>query len=771
MMMMERKSTRDEGKKEKNGKKEPRRQKQPNGNAIRRRAPKRRRTILQRLAEKNVIYPERCFGYQRKAALDQEVRRAMTMEPAAEANVGLSGRQLAHMELMMRSDGTWGLTMVLSSALQIISCIASDVADLAQVVAMDLDCDHHMEEIAPLPDNTAAAAEETETAPSADVCTVHEGEESQQGEQDEEPEDMRGSGVASSSGRPPRRRRAQMQHHRHDQQNARGRKTKRSAVDAEENVCPPPPEMAAKTKRHIESAPWRRKRARLRYHPRDPVPNAATRTSASSWQGAEVDEGTMEEDEDGIPCEEEEIEIEDEDFEAEQEEYGIEEDDNERPEAEGEEHDETNMMQETKEGILNGVQLGVLSAAEAQRFIGEFKAWYPTSTSTVVDKAIIRALMRGVRSKLPGIRKISRVMVAHVSSMKIAEAHAPPPTWWKKFWARVRTAVKKAGKLQLMVEDDDEVELMQYLGRIPEFATYHASDKYWVARMLQKELEMYQEMGKGIGAKIRQLLNAMIQMEEMAPESVRELTGMLRSVLISFQEDEIDEASPDEVDEWTHVWTQRLKQWMDLEMARANDVVEIQDSADQSVQEAERAESVFVEMVVGLQKRMMALAFELEKIRLKRSAAMAQNWDDWALQSSMNQVQSPKRQRTIGTQVDAGMIMEDINTAPSPVEDRPKPECGGEQQAPLPGQGDSANLGMNIGATGGCSMALSMHTGHNQPCHVQQIDGGLAGDNLSLDGENVMDYENGVLEGGDTSLGPVENAVMNGVAGETVLDE
>ena len=78
---------------DKKAKKGQRRQKQPNGNAMRRRAPKRRRTVLQRLAEKNILNPDRCFGCQRKAALNQGVKRALAMPPAQEENVGLSGRQ------------------------------------------------------------------------------------------------------------------------------------------------------------------------------------------------------------------------------------------------------------------------------------------------------------------------------------------------------------------------------------------------------------------------------------------------------------------------------------------------------------------------------------------------------------------------------------------------------------------------------------------------------------------------------------------------------
>ena len=66
-----------------------------------------------------------------------------------------------------------------------------------------------------------------------------------------------------------------------------------------------------------------------------------------------------------------------------------------------------------------------------------------------------------------------------------------------------------------------------------------------------------------------------------------------------------------------------------------------------------------MEMVVELQKRLGALPATVEKNRMRRSARMAQNWDDWALTSAMEGGQSPKRQRTIGTQVDPTMLAEE----------------------------------------------------------------------------------------------------------------
>ena len=59
----------------------PRRQKQPNGNCVRRRSPLRRRTVRQRLAEKQVLYANKSHNYRQQAALDREVPGIFTRRP------------------------------------------------------------------------------------------------------------------------------------------------------------------------------------------------------------------------------------------------------------------------------------------------------------------------------------------------------------------------------------------------------------------------------------------------------------------------------------------------------------------------------------------------------------------------------------------------------------------------------------------------------------------------------------------------------------------
>ena len=107
-MMMSKRTGRGDGNKDKEKKVDrPRRQKQPNGHSFRRRAPLRRRTVRQRLAERQVMYPNRSHSYPQQAALDREVRGIFTRRPDDAHGTGLSGPELVHLEAMLRGDGAW----------------------------------------------------------------------------------------------------------------------------------------------------------------------------------------------------------------------------------------------------------------------------------------------------------------------------------------------------------------------------------------------------------------------------------------------------------------------------------------------------------------------------------------------------------------------------------------------------------------------------------------------------------------------------------------
>ena len=59
---------------------------------------------------------------------------------------------------------------------------------------------------------------------------------------------------------------------------------------------------------------------------------------------------------------------------------------------------------------------------------------------------------------------------------------------------------------------------------------------------------------------------------------------------------------------------------------------------------------------MALQRDLARTMGQVEHLRLRRSAAMVQAWDDWAISAAMENGPSPKRSRTVGTQVNAEMI-------------------------------------------------------------------------------------------------------------------
>ncbi|CAE7729315.1 unnamed protein product, partial [Symbiodinium pilosum] len=126
-------------------------------------------------------------------------------------------------------------------------------------------------------------------------------------------------------------------------------------------------------------------------------------------------------------------------------------------------------------------------------------------------------------------------------------------------------------------------------------------------------------MQKGVGAKIRQLMQLLNNMEGKVHESIRDLVDMLRAVVVSFHDDDMDESRPDEVDQWTQAWMWRIEVWLDMETSKLSNVVTIEDSANATIEEGATKESAFVEMVVELQRRLMAVAIEEEKLRLAKS--------------------------------------------------------------------------------------------------------------------------------------------------------
>ena len=81
---------------------------------------------------------------------------------------------------------------------------------------------------------------------------------------------------------------------------------------------------------------------------------------------------------------------------------------------------------------------------------------------------------------------------------------------------------------------------------------------------------MMRAMTKGVGAKTRQLLQALVEMEGELQEGVRDLVEMLRAVIVTFQDDDEDENVPDEVDQWVRSWLRCIQIWTDMESLKLN---------------------------------------------------------------------------------------------------------------------------------------------------------------------------------------------------------
>ena len=94
---------------------------------------------------------------------------------------------------MLRGDGAWGLAVVVASMLQTIATVASDVATIIQIVSMDMDRGHDMDEIAPMPPADAHGADDAGGERAGDA--------------EEEDDDHMEACASASSERPPRRRR------------------------------------------------------------------------------------------------------------------------------------------------------------------------------------------------------------------------------------------------------------------------------------------------------------------------------------------------------------------------------------------------------------------------------------------------------------------------------------------------------------------------------------------------------------------------------------
>ena len=198
---------------------------------------------------------------------------------------------------------------------------------------------------------------------------------------------------------------------------------------------------------------------------------------------------------------------------------------------------------------------------------------------------------------------MARAMLAKMGALKLTLTEGKVPGWWTRFWKQIRTAVRSTVRRTTCDNEELNGELagfMQtaYLKQIAKDLAYGRDDRYWPAKMLQKELELLRRRGRGIGARLRQLRSAFESRLAAVPNEVNDLMQMALSVVASFDDDEVDESRPDEVDEWVKDWLERMDIWLWMERTQVETVVLVENSSEQGTSEKDMAETAFVEMVV-----------------------------------------------------------------------------------------------------------------------------------------------------------------------------
>ena len=120
-------------------------------------------------------------------------------------------------------------------------------------------------------------------------------------------------------------------------------------------------------------------------------------------------------------------------------------------------------------------------------------------------------------------------------------------------------------------------------------------------------------------------------------------------------DDDLDEKETDAVDAWVAAWKPRLQACLHLGSLRMDDVVRVEDSEGKRMaMEKADAETEFGQQVTGLQHCVAADILRVSRLE----SARAQAWDDWSIHNVMHGtgVPSPKRARTVATQVDDGHL-------------------------------------------------------------------------------------------------------------------
>ena len=702
----------------------PRKQKQPHGTTNRRRRLiARSRNIRQRLAEKKAIYHKDAWKPRDREGLAKGMRDVFKRRPAHPREYGFANRELQVFERALRNDGALGMALTVSSILQVFARMLLDLSALFEVIAIDLVEPHQNVPFEPVP-------QVDEDVPS-DMEAV-------------EVESPHRCDASASSGQPPRRRRADPPRRRRQHDPAAGGFPR----DREPGRHRPavrggsPPEVPHARPLPGGVPPWRQHRG----------PDAGGRGGVA------------------------ELHREDEEWEVEEE--NDDDDEDEDPVDEDAHHNESRDMDDehalAQKGVQNGKQLGLLRRDVANDLI--VRIMDNVRSAGHLPSRILKQLRRAVTSKLPGVRLFANEVLNKLKSQKVTWMSGPSPTWWRTLWSMVRNKVRQASKSRSwkLRASEDVLELMQRSldlrpAQMPSELAFHPEDRYWFAKMLQRDMVLQTQLHGSISAGAMQLDSWLMRLVDIQPPCILDVVQMCSAVVIAV--DNVDGQLPDAgeervdaIDAWVASWQRRITSWLRVLSMAAEPVVVVEDSLDEGVVALERmeAETAYVQEITALQHEMwrsMQRRSARQQKQREMEARTAQAWEDWVMNDAMESPTAATRTRrnqAVQTECSGDRDADEADgaakrrrVAEGPaglgVQQRGDHDsCGSERKAKSPG--DEPTLpaaGLSPQGTGGGN-DLDGGAGA-QDGHVQEHEHGCCGGphHAELDGDRAAEHAGG----------------------------
>ena len=629
-----------------------RKQKQPRGtNTRRREMTLRRRTVRQRLAEKNVLHSRDALPPAARDAVNRDMRQVFTTMREHPRELGFPNEGLRLMEYAFRNDGAFGFLLSMGSFLNCLTHMIADVSALLDIIAIDLVEPHQCAPFEPVPNIDDLVAPENDDNEEEDEVEV----ENEEGEENTQPTADEGRGAtgaertrqtaSASSGIPPRRRRA-----------TRARPPCEQETRRLPRGIPP-------WRRHHRRAEWRRKAQEGSGQGKQ----AASSSGSPPWKRTKVTTRT-EEKARNTTAEETTVEgnaVDQPEQEEAEEEWEVEEEDDENEDADQEEEEESALMQEFQISgtwVRDGKQKGLLTDNQIEDYIARIKTKMELPKEAAPD-GILKSLRRGARSKLPGIRMFVQRLREELHAAQTTWTPGMVPKWWKKIWMSTRAAVRRASRKRSRSVQTMALELMQkdaYLDRLPEEVAYKTEDRYWLARMLRRDLQIQTSMLGSTTARIRQLEAWVLTQIGLHNEGCGDVLQMTLTVLAAAGDVQeslctTEENEPDAVDAWVEGWRRRVEAWLRLLSYTDETAVVIDDTLDERKRAVEKleVETEFVKMVTTETQHYLWELMKKESKRKRKKEVMAarqaQQWDDWAVHQAMNE-KAETRTRDQGTQ-------------------------------------------------------------------------------------------------------------------------